>query len=105
MENRFLKTLHMFRQSKVLFWLFDTLTKRQFSSIFRFDRVKTIVQRTEYDANGREQACAKEGILISSLNFDFLIFWNIAKNKYVAEYDEDYNGEDLEMSGVNIERG
>ena len=43
--------------------------------------------------------------MISSLNFDFLIFWNIAKNKYVAEYDEDYNGEDLEMSGVNIERG
>ena len=27
------------------------------------------------------------------------------KKKYVAEYDEDYNGEDLEMSGVNIERG
>ena len=23
----------------------------------------------------------------------------------MAEYDEDYNGEDLEMSGVNIERG
>ena len=27
MENRFLKTLHMFRQSIILFWLFDTFLK------------------------------------------------------------------------------
>ena len=27
------------------------------------------------------------------------------KKKYVAEYDDDYNGEDLDIGGVEIDRG
>ena len=33
------------------------------------------------------------------------LFWNTAKKKYVAEYDEDYNGEDLDIGGMDIDRG
>lgn len=32
-------------------------------------------------------------------------FWNTEKKKYVAEYDDDYNGEDLDIGGVDIDRG
>ena len=67
MENRFLKTLRMFRQS-MFFYCGDTHMRHQLSDIFRLVRVKTFVQRTttEYDDNGREleHAGTKEGILI-----------------------------------------
>ena len=69
MENRFLKTLRMFRQSMFLILVTLHLKHQLYRyDIFRLVRVKTFVQRTttEYDDNGREleHAGTKEGILI-----------------------------------------